>query len=299
MKYGFIEDVSDINFTLPQAPPYSAQFIPKPSHENIEFYIGSSVWADKDFKGHFYPPKTAQKNFLVEYAKQFKSVEVNATRYGTPKASTLETWKNNVPDDFKFSFKMPQIISVRKNLLEKDVLSRLEEFILAMDSMGKKAGTTFILLQNSFGKERLSELEGFLKELPQEQEFAVEIRNPFFNQSLELGELLHQYNVANVITDTAGMRNVVHQMPTNETLYIRFVGNGLVESDYARMSEWVKQFEIWIKRGIRKFYCLHHQPNQHRSYAGYAAKYMIEEINKTIQGINISVPKLHQSPSLF
>jgi len=26
---------------------------------------------------------------------------------------------------------------------------------------------------------------------------------------------------------------------------------------------------------------------------------MIEEINKTIQGINISVPKLHQSPSLF
>ena len=230
--------------------------------KTLNFILGARYGPTKISRVIFIHPKQRKKNFLVEYAKQFKSVEVNATRYGTPKASTLETWKNNVPDDFKFSFKMPQIISVRKNLLEKDVLSRLEEFILAIDSMGKKAGTTFILLQNSFGKERLSELEGFLKELPQEQEFAVEIRNPFFNQSLELGELLHQYNVANVITDTAGMRNVVHQMPTNETLYIRFVGNGLVESDYARMSEWVKQFEIWIKEGFGNFIaCIINQIN--------------------------------------
>lgn len=299
MKYGFLENISNVDFTLPPPPPFAKDLIPVPTTEEIEIFIGSSVWSDKDFKGHFYPERTAQKNFLKEYAKQFKSVEVNSTRYGTPKESTLNTWKNNVPDDFRFSFKMPQIISMRKNLLTKDVLFRLEEFILAIDKMGKKAGTTFILLQNNFGKERLNELEGFLKELPQEQAFAIEIRNPKFNQSFELGQLLNNYNIANVITDTAGARNVVHKLVTNNTAYIRFVGNGLVDTDYSRIDEWVKQFNVWIKQGIRKIYCLHHQPNQKRSFAGYSAKYMVEEINKNIEKVTIKPPFDYKKPLLF
>jgi uncharacterized protein YecE (DUF72 family) len=299
MKYGFQEDISTINFKLPDPPIFAQDLIPIPTSEEIEIFIGSSVWSDKDFKGHFYPEKTAQKNFLIEYAKQFKSVEVNSTRYGTPRESTLNTWKNSVPDDFRFSFKMPQIISMRKNLLSKDVLFRLEEFILAIDKMGKKAGTTFILLQNNFSKERLSELEEFLKELPQEQEFAVEIRNPKVNQSYELCQLLNNYNIANVITDTAGERNVVHKLPTNNTAFIRFVGNGLVDTDYTRIDEWVKQFNIWIKQGIRKIYCLHHQPNQKRSFAGYSAKYMVEEINRNIENVSIMPPVSYKKSLLF
>jgi len=299
MKYGFLKDISNVDFTLPPPPTFAKDLIPNPKTEEVKIFIGSSVWADKDFKGHFYPEKTTQKNFLLEYSKQFKSVEVNSTRYGTPKDSTLNTWKNNVPDDFRFSFKMPQIISVRKNLLAKDVLLRLEDFIIAIDKMGRKAGTTFILLQNNFGKERLNELEGFLKELPKEQEFAVEIRNAKFNQSLELGQLLNTYNIANVITDTAGERNIVHRLATNNTAYIRFVGNGLADTDYSRIDDWVKQFKIWITQGIRNIYCLHHQPNQNRSFAGYSAKYMIEEINRQIEQVNISPPVLHKKHSIF
>ena len=198
MKYGFLSEVSNVDFTLPDSPAFQNNLIPTPTSNEVKFFIGSSVWADKDFKGHFYPEKTAQKNFLLEYAKQFNTVEVNATRYGTPKETTLETWKNNVPDDFRFSFKMPQIISVRKNLLSNDVLSRLEEFVLAMDKMGQKAGTTFILLQNNFDQSRLEELNKFLGYLPHEQKFGVEIRNPGFNQSEALLQVLNNNNTTNV-----------------------------------------------------------------------------------------------------
>ena len=206
MKYGYLSDVSNVDFSLPESPDFQKDLLSLPKSEKLNFFVGSSVWADKDFKGHFYPEKTPQKNFLLEYGKQFNTVEVNATRYGTPKESTLETWKNSVPDSFRFSFKMPQIISVRKNLLEADVLNRLEEFVLAMDKMGEKAGTTFILLQNNFSNERLEELNRFLSYLPHEQQFAVEIRNSNFNKSIELNQILNQNNVANVITDTAGER---------------------------------------------------------------------------------------------
>lgn len=299
MKYGYLEDVSKVDFKLPSPPNFQKQFFPKKNQEPLNFYIGSSVWADPDFNGHFYPPKTPQKNFLAEYSKQFKSVEVNATRYGTPKATTLNTWKNAVPDDFRFSFKMPQIISVRKNLLDKDVLERLEEFVLAMDSMGKKAGTTFVLLQNSFNKERLTEFDQFLSYLPHEQSFAVEIRNPGFNQSIELAQVLSSNNIASVITDTAGEREVVHQMTTNNTAYIRFVGNGLVKSDYQRIDEWINNIGKWIDNGITNFYCLHHQPNQNRRFAGYAAKYMIDELKNKMPNISVQSPKIYESPTLF
>lgn len=289
MKYGFLEDVSDIDFTLPVESKTNAQFISEKSGETPKIYIGCSVWSDKDFVGNYYPQKTPQKNYLVEYAKQFSTVEVNATRYGVPQPKTMENWKNAVPEGFKLSFKLPQIISQRKDLLSADVLGRLDQFILAKEKMGSKAGTTFMLMQNNFSMDRLPELEKFLQHLPQEQAYAVEIRNPELNQKEELGQLLNTYNITHVITDTAGRRDVVHQMITNNTLYVRFVGNGLVPTDYARADAWIKQIKSYISKGVNQVYFLIHQPNQNRSMGGDLVSYVIAKINKDLK-MDLKVP---------
>lgn len=299
MKYGYIDDVKGIDFTLPQSPKFQSKYLSGEKCVKLNFYIGSSVWADKDYKGSFYPPKTPQKDFLKAYSAQFNSVEVNATRYGTPKQTTLNTWRNAVPDHFKFSFKMPQIISVRKNLLDKDVLNRLEEFLLAMNTMGEKAGTTFILLQNSFNAERLKELDTFLSYLPKEQSFATEIRNPTFNQSEALGDILHKHNIANVCTDTAGERDVVQTMITNNTAYVRFVGNNLVKTDYERIDAWVNKFKQLTNQGVQNFYCLHHQPNTNRAKSGFAASYMIEQIKAAFPEVDLKKPHNFSFETLF
>lgn len=292
MKYGFLSDVSEVDFTLPNPPNFIKNLNPKKKDiAPLKFYIGASTWSDKDFKGHFYPEKTPQKNFLVEYAKQFNTVEVNSTRYGTPKESTLNKWKNSVPDYFRFSFKMPQIISIRKNLLAQDVLSRLDEFIVSLSSMEKKVGTTFILLQNNFGPERLIELDKFLGYLPKEQSFAVEIRNPIFNYSLELCEVLNKHNIANVITDTAGRRDVVHTSVSNKTAYVRFVGNGIQNSDNHRIDLWIEQIKKWVSCGVTQFYFLFHQPNENRSLSGYSVQHMTKKINQNFPTNMINVPK--------
>jgi hypothetical protein len=72
-----------------------------------------------------------------------------------------------------------------------------------------------------------------------------------------------------------------------------------VDTDYTRIDEWVKQFNVWIKQGIRKIYCLHHQPNQKRSFAGYSAKYMVEEINRNIENVSIMPPVSYKKSLLF
>lgn len=295
MKYGYLEDVSGIDFQLPVAPLFSQKYLKGEKASQPSIYIGSSVWSDKDFKGNFYPEKTPQKNFLKEYSKQFNTVEVNATRYGTPRTSTLNTWKGNSPEGFKFCFKMPQIITQRKNLLALDVLERLEQFILAMDSMDGKLGTTFILLQNSFNKDRLHELRGFLEQLPVSQKFAIEVRNSNFNQSEAFCDLLHEFNISNVITDTAGERSIIHKTVTSNSAFIRFVGNGLIETDYNRINAWIDQIETWVNQGVNEFFFLHHQPNQARRLSGFAAKYMIDQINLRLPNLKIKSPHDYSS----
>jgi uncharacterized protein YecE (DUF72 family) len=159
-----------------------------------------------------------------------------------------------------------------------------------MDNMDGKSGTTFILLQNSFNEERLPELRGFLEQLPGSQKFAIEVRNPGFNQSEAFCDLLHEFNVSNVITDTAGERSIVHKTVTSNSAFIRFVGNGLVDTDYARIDAWIDQIETWISQGVNEFYCLHHQPNQVRRFSGFAAKYMIDQINLRLPNLKIKTP---------
>ena len=60
MKYGFIEDISDINFTLPQAPPYSAQFIPKPLMKTLNFILGARYGRQR-FQGSFLSTQNSAK----------------------------------------------------------------------------------------------------------------------------------------------------------------------------------------------------------------------------------------------
>lgn len=290
MKYGFLNDVSEVDFTLPELSPFNKNYISNKAIEPLSIYVGCSVWADKDYVGKFYPEKTPQKNYLKEYAKQFSTVEVNATRYGTPAPKTMNTWKEAVGEDFKLSFKVPQIISQRKDLLSKDVLDRLDQYLLAIDSMGTKAGTQFVLMQNNFSASRIPELEKFIQHLPSEQNFAFEIRNPELNQSKELGDLLHQYNMSHVITDTAGRRDVVHQMITNNTVYIRFVGNGLIESDYQRIDSWVQKLNQLISQGVSNIYFMIHQPDQARSLSAILVSYAIEQIKKHHPNTGLKTP---------
>ena len=102
-------------------------------------------------------------------------------------------------------------------------------------------------------------------------------------------------NIANVITDTAGKREVVHTSVSNNTAYIRFAGNGLIESDHKRIDLWIQQIKQWISYGVTTFYCLHHQPNENRRLSGYSAKYMIEKINQEFPNHQINTPKIFNS----
>jgi uncharacterized protein YecE (DUF72 family) len=74
-------------------------------------YVGTSGYSYKEWKGSFYPEKISAKDMLAYYASRLQAVELNNTFYRLPQPSMVESWKAQVPDNFRFSVKASQVIT--------------------------------------------------------------------------------------------------------------------------------------------------------------------------------------------
>jgi uncharacterized protein YecE (DUF72 family) len=140
------------------------------------------------------------RDFLSYYATKFDTVEVDSTFYRTPALTTVQGWYSKTPKGFIFAAKVPQVITHEKMLHDCD--QEMTEFLKVMDALGEKLGP--LLLQFGYFNRSafvgvndfLARLVPFLKKLPKDHKFAVEIRNkswlvPQFIEALrELGVAL-------------------------------------------------------------------------------------------------------------
>jgi hypothetical protein len=109
------------------------------------------------------------------------AVEIDSTFYATPNVSVVRSWNAKTPEGFLFAAKVPQEITHKRVL--KDCDEEFKVFLTTMEALGEKLGA--LLFQfGKFGKamfrsldDFLGRLVPFLKKLPKEHKFAVEIRN--------------------------------------------------------------------------------------------------------------------------
>lgn len=83
-------------------------------HDGRDIRVGTASWTDPEFiRAGWYPPEVRNDAGarLRYYAERFAMVEVNATFYAIPQASTVSAWRSRVPEDFRFHVKAHQIIS--------------------------------------------------------------------------------------------------------------------------------------------------------------------------------------------
>lgn len=81
-----------------------------------KLHLGTIGWSYDFWKGPFYPPKTASKDFLAYYSSKFNTVEVDSTFYRIPSEKTVANWRLQVPDGFLFALKFPQVITTLRLL---------------------------------------------------------------------------------------------------------------------------------------------------------------------------------------
>ncbi|MEO1437757.1 MAG: DUF72 domain-containing protein [Bacteroidota bacterium] len=263
MKFGKVLDITGVDFSLPadENAPFLAS-LPEQSAP-FGFYFGCTGWSMKEWVGKVYPKGTKSKDYLRVYSRQFNTIELNTTHYRSPSAELVEKWTTESPTSFRFCPKVLQPISHSKELGKDKPIFQV--FTEAIGLLGEQLGACFIQLPPYFGFDRLPLLEDFLERWPNYLPLAVELRHEsWFNDPMHLNRLcsvLEQHQAGFVITDVAGRRDVLHMRLTAPFTMIRFVGNGLVPSDYSRIDEWIDRLEAWHRGGLQTCYFFPHEPD--------------------------------------
>lgn len=284
MKFGGVSNPELIDFTLPEDHPETLKVF-KNGKKPLETYVGCAKWNRGDLKG-FYPRGT--KDELTYYSTQFNSIELNATFYNNYAPAQAKTWYDKTPEDFKFFPKVPRYISHIKRL--NDVTIPVGEFAETARAFEDKLGMTFLQVHDNFKPANMDRLVKFVNNWSKDIPLAVELRNTDWFQDTavanEVYSLFEENNVTNILTDTAGRRDLMHMRMTTPTAFIRYVGANHA-SDYPRLDDWLDRIAEWKDQGMEKLYFFVHQNIEKES--PLLSKYFIEKFNQRF-GADLIVP---------
>jgi len=293
MEFGKLPTIESVDFSLPADGAGTAQVLANSpaSGGQPTFYIGCTGWGMKEWIGKVYPEKAKASDFLRHYSRQFNTIELNTTHYRIPDWVTIQKWKTEAADGFRFCPKLPQTISHSNTLGISG--GELPAFCESIQQLEEKLGCCFMQLPPYFGVDRLPVIERFIERFPKHIPLALELRHEsWFGESPAsdaLFSLMQEHRIAAVITDVAGRRDVLHMRLTTGTAMIRFVGNNLHPTDYQRVDAWVSRIGDWFEQGLQEVFFFTHEPDN--LMAPELAFYVFEQASR-IDGIQTRGPKL-------
>ena len=234
-------------------------------------YIGTSAFTAAGWEGSFYPIGLKPANYLSYYAQHFDTVEVDSTFYRIPSKATVQGWALKTPKGFVFAAKVPQVITHEKVFV--DCETEFEQFMEAMDCLGEQLGP--LLFQFGYFNKKvflgvndfLARLRPFLKKLPKDHKFAVEIRNKNWLVP-QFVETLRERGVALALIDQSWMPRPAQWFEkldpiTADFTYVRWLGDrkGIEEQTKTwdkvivdrseDLAEWVEVLKTVHKRKIK------------------------------------------------
>lgn len=212
-----------------------------------DVYVGTSSWKYLGWRGQLYDeaiycPKGRfsesrfNRECLTEYASVFKTVCVDAGYYAFPNPRSTEQMCAQVPEDFKFSYKVTDLITLKhfpnlprfgqhagrpnEHFLSAELFK--SSFLGPCQPFKEKIGvlifefSQFYPRDFSRGRDFVVALDGFLEQLPRDWQYAVEVRNRAFLRP-EYFETLRKHNVAHTYNSWTRMPPVAEQMANPES----------------------------------------------------------------------------------
>ena len=199
MKFGKVTHPEQTDFKLPDDHPDSVKVLKAGKFTGRpKVYVGCAKWNRADLKG-FYPKGIRDE--LSYYARQFNSIELNATFYNFYPKEQFEQWKDKTPENFKFFPKINKTISHIKQL--KDAERETEIFCDTLNGLGNKLGMVFLQLHHNFSPKNQERLSHYLEHFPKDIPLSVEVRHTDWINVPEVSAhfyaLLEKHQVANII----------------------------------------------------------------------------------------------------
>jgi uncharacterized protein YecE (DUF72 family) len=210
-------------------------------------WIGTSGWTYEGWKGPFYPKEVRKQDWLLWYASQFQTTEINGSFYRTPSLAAVRSWRTATPRQFIFAWKASKFITHWKRLNDSCANS-IELMATRLQVLGPKLGPVLFQLPGNLecNYERLAR---FMAMLPARYRYAFEFRHPsWYNRSVL--DLLTAHDVSLCLADH-------HLAPapwiiTARHIYVRGHGpDGRYRDNYPRatLRTWARHIRRWQRAG--------------------------------------------------
>ncbi|MCU7999311.1 DUF72 domain-containing protein [Shewanella sp. SM95] len=267
-----------------------------PLHQPNHFRLGLAMWSHSNWQESVYGHGTKQAERLARYATIFNTVEGNTSFYATPAQQTVMNWHSATPENFRFTFKLPQTITHQRLL--QHCGQELKDFFQIMTPLIDKTGIWKIQLPAHFGPENLPALAQFLDQIPQGLTYGVEVRHAAFfakgDAERALNRLLIDKKVNRIIMDSRPLfalppcnvaiidahkkkpRVPVHAIATANNPVVRFIGQPddavaqlaqqgvavLPKDNDTFFDNWLTQLPQWLAEGREPYLFIHTPDNE-------------------------------------
>jgi len=201
----------------------------------MRIHVGTSGYAYKEWKGIFYPEKISPKGMLRFYGEHLDAVEINYTFHHMPTERVIAPWGEQVPGDFVFAFKAPQVMTHVKKL--RSVGEEAEYLFRTLSVLGGRLGPVLFQFPKFFhANKNLPVLEEFLGLIPENILCAFDFRSSSW---LEAGvaDLLGRHGCGLCLEDTDEnpVQEIIGTAPWG---YLRLRRAEYAEAD---LSQWLER----------------------------------------------------------
>jgi len=162
----------------PLAAPSPCGIEPPASHPAGP-WVGTCAWQHPDWDGHFYPAALPKAKQLAYYARFHNCVEVDSSFYRVPAPASVDRWRGETPEAFRFCLKAPRTLTHDAALNLDDAAARAdwEAFLAVVARLGPKLGAVLLQLGPRVTSLAFDRLRRVGDTVPPGMRLAVEFRH--------------------------------------------------------------------------------------------------------------------------
>lgn len=279
----------------------------------MHYFIGLTQWHHPDWYKAL--PKHNSKDSLKTYSNHFHTVEGNNTFYGLPNESSIQAWREAIPNHFRFCFKFPKAITHNASLQHCE--SDVKEFLKRVSPLQNNIGLLWLQMNQTFSPAQLPILKAFLESLPSDFKYGIEVRHTgFFNKAdseREFNRLLMQYKINRVIFCTRILfshpandaetldalqkkpRVPAHVLATADYPMVRFISPMDTTLSKDALEQWASKIIQWIDEGRTPYVFFHTPDNVQAPQLAERFSQMINKRRPDISALTLWSQKPEQS----
>lgn len=284
----------------------------------MPIHYGMAQWQHPAWVNWLYSAALPGAERLAKYAQVFDCVELGSTFYTQVDAGQMQRWCDAVPERFKFSCKVPQLVTHR--MAERawaDVMSDWLAFIDWLAPFEKKLGPTMLQLPRSCDESYLERVLSLCDAWHLSSSLSVEVRHlAYFDKTNVEANLLRELShrgVDRVVMDSrpvfstpANCESLVdaqqkkprvpcHPVATARQPVVRYIGHPDLPLNEQWLQQWAKKLSQWLEEGREPTVFVHSSDNiaaptlaaqldakVASSCEGYQAKLVLPEVQEQI-----------------